>query len=53
MIDEDIEEVTVNRYKDRDTGDLYAIHYFEDGEPKTEVLNKDRWDIAYRKFYSL
>lgn len=53
MVDEDIEKNLVKRYKDRDTGDLYAIHYFEEGEPKTEVLQKERWDIAYKKFQSL
>lgn len=49
MINDDVEETTANMHRDPDTGDLYAIHYLDEGENRTEILNKHCWDMAYQK----
>ena len=52
VIGVDIEEVNVNRFRDKDTDDLYALHYFED-ESKIELIDKSRWELANKKFQTL
>ncbi len=51
VVGEDIDETTARQFMNPDTGDIYAIYYFEQDEPKTEVITKKRWDIAYNKLY--
>ncbi len=51
VVGENIDEATARMFMNQDTGDIYAIYYYEQDEPKTEVLTKKRWDIAYNKIY--
>jgi hypothetical protein len=43
-IGKDIDEATVNEFRDPETGDLYALTSFKNGEPKISVLRKDLWE---------
>lgn len=48
-IGEDIDENTVHKYKDPKTDDIYATTYFENGDPRVMVLNKQLWEDARTK----
>ena len=43
QVGKDISEEIASKAKDSVTGDLYAMTYYEAGEPKTVVLLKSRW----------
>ncbi len=49
IADVDIEKATVAKFSDSGTGDLYAIYYFEQDEPKIEFLDKTIWEMARDK----
>jgi CpXC motif protein len=44
---EDDEEA--ERFRDKATGDLYAISFFTDGEPTTEFVLRQQWEEARRR----
>ncbi len=50
VIGNDIQENTVLQYKDGETGDLYAIYYWELEECRLELISKRTWQSAYQKF---
>ena len=53
IIGKDIDEDTVNKFRDKNTGDLYAITYYENGEPKVSVMIKSLWDETKEKMDSI
>lgn len=52
-IGEDVDEETVNKFCDPETGDLYALTSFEKGEPKISVLKKDFWEKSKKLMDSI
>ena len=44
IIGKDIDEVSVSKFKDAETGDLYAMTHFENGEPKMSIMTKGIWE---------
>lgn len=44
VIGEDIDEDKVNKFRDTNTGDLYAMTHYENGELKVSVMTKSLWD---------
>lgn len=49
VIGRDVTEETVTKFKDPTTGALYAITFFRDGKPETNVVTKVLWDEAKQK----
>jgi len=52
-IGKDIDEETVNKFRDPETGDLYALTSFENGQPKRSVLKKDFWEKSKKLMDSI
>jgi hypothetical protein len=44
VIGTDVSQETVDRFRDSETGDLYAMTYFQAGEPKMTVLKRSFWE---------
>ena len=45
-IGKDIDESMVNKFKDENTGDLYALISFDQGKQKVSVMKKEFWEKA-------
>lgn len=44
LIDRDIPAATAAKYRDPETGDLYAIVVYRSGEPETKIATKEAWE---------
>lgn len=53
IIGHDIQQDTVLQYMDPETGELYAIYYFELEESRLQLISKRIWESAHRKFCHL
>ena len=51
-IGKNISRETYDKFKDAN-GDLYATEFREDGETKTHVLRKDKWEELRRRLEAL
>jgi hypothetical protein len=45
-IGKDIDEKTTNKFRDHETGDLYALTSFKNGQPKIIILKREFWKKA-------
>ncbi|PKM81560.1 MAG: hypothetical protein CVU89_08680 [Firmicutes bacterium HGW-Firmicutes-14] len=52
LVGDDVDEFTACRLRDPDSGAFYAIHYFEQDESKTEIIDRENWEFARGKFMS-
>jgi len=48
-IGKDIDNELVNKFKDKTTNSLYAFTVFEDGNLKTALLKKEKWEEMKRE----
>jgi hypothetical protein len=46
VIGQDVDQETVDQFRDSETGDLYAVTHFEEGQPTTSVMKKSFWERA-------
>ena len=53
VIGENIDEDTVNKFRDITTGDLYAMTHYENGEPKVSVMSKSLWSETKERMDSI
>ena len=44
IIGKDIDQATVDQFRDIESGDLYAMTHFEKGESRVSVLKKQIWE---------
>lgn len=52
IVGDDITEKMAVASRDPETGDLYALYYYDGEEPKTELMDKAHWEQAHKKFQS-
>ena len=53
MVGDDIADHMAGRFMDAETGALYAIHYFEHEDSRTELVDKQIWEKAFKKFLAI
>ena len=49
VVGRDLDLQTCEKFRDPETGDVYALTVFEQGKPKTYFLEKHLWDEAKAK----
>ena len=49
VIGEDIDAERVQKFRDSESGDIYAMTHYEDGEEQTHLLTKRLWEQSRRK----
>jgi len=49
VVGKDIDEKKAAEFRDPETGDLYVMVHYEEGEPITNVVVKELWNEAKRK----
>jgi len=45
-IGQDIDQAAVDKFRDPESGDIYAMTSFENGEPQVHLLKRDLWEAA-------
>ena len=53
LVGTDIDQETVDEFRDVATGDIYASTHLEKGKPQTFVIKKEEWETLRRKLNSL
>ena len=49
VIGEDIDAETVEKFRDSESDDIYAMTHYEQGEEQTHILRKHLWEESHRK----
>lgn len=49
-VGKDVSQEAVDRYRDKETGDLYVLIAYVEGERKTMIVTKEYWGNVLKKF---